>query len=104
MSPALGAYGAGSVPVAVVLPRVLSRVPHRAAMVAGAFALVPVFVLLAAGAGMTVTATVTGGPAPAAAITALRGAGPGPAARRTGRRRAPNPARRVSRPRTDQDA
>ncbi|GAA4053501.1 MFS transporter [Nonomuraea soli] len=47
VSLALGAYGAGSIVVAVVLPRLLSHIPDRVVMTAGAFALLPAFVLLA---------------------------------------------------------
>jgi MFS family permease len=50
---ALGAYGAGSMVVALLLPRVLDRVPDRAVMLRGALLLPPVFVVLGAitGAG-----------------------------------------------------
>ncbi|GAQ67517.1 MFS transporter [Streptomyces scabiei] len=40
---ALGAYGAGSMAVALVLPRVLDRVPDRAVMLPGALSLAVVF-------------------------------------------------------------
>ncbi|MFI1728724.1 MFS transporter [Streptomyces acidicola] len=53
---ALGAYGAGSVIVALVLPRVLDRVPDRAVMLPGALLLAVVF----AGLGV-VTAAPNGG-------------------------------------------
>ncbi|EPH43543.1 MFS transporter [Streptomyces aurantiacus] len=45
---ALGAYGAGSMAAALLLPRVLDRVTDRAVMLRAAFALVSVFVALAA--------------------------------------------------------
>ncbi|MFJ6934342.1 MFS transporter [Streptomyces sp. NPDC101132] len=45
---ALGAYGAGSMAVALLLPRVLDRVPERAVMLGGALALPPVFAALVA--------------------------------------------------------
>ncbi|GGZ81473.1 MFS transporter [Streptomyces bluensis] len=53
---ALGAYGAGSMIVALVLPRVLDRVPDRAVMLPGALLLAVVF----AGLGV-VTAAPSGG-------------------------------------------
>ncbi|WP_406443668.1 MFS transporter [Streptomyces sp. NBC_01613] len=45
---ALGAYGAGSMVVALVLPRVLDRVPDRTVMLRGALLLAAVFAALAA--------------------------------------------------------
>ncbi|MFJ9716974.1 MFS transporter [Streptomyces sp. NPDC101213] len=45
---ALGAYGAGSMAVALVLPRLLDRVPDRTVMVRGAALLVVVFAALGA--------------------------------------------------------
>ncbi|MFF6785218.1 MFS transporter [Streptomyces sp. NPDC012510] len=52
---ALGAYGAGSMVVALVLPRVLDRVPDRAVMLPGALSLGVVF------AGLGVVTEVSGG-------------------------------------------
>ncbi|WP_327191826.1 MFS transporter [Streptomyces xinghaiensis] len=49
---ALGAYGAGSMTVALVLPRVLDRLPDRAVMLPGALALAVIF----AGLGAVTTA------------------------------------------------
>ncbi|MFF9779992.1 MFS transporter [Streptomyces sp. NPDC013978] len=48
---ALGAYGAGSMTVALVLPRVLDRVPDRAVMLPGALSLAVVFAGLGAVTG-----------------------------------------------------
>ncbi|WP_329267383.1 MFS transporter [Streptomyces sp. NBC_01451] len=48
LPPALGAFGAGSMVVALLLPRVLDRVPDRAVMLRGALLLTPVFVVLGA--------------------------------------------------------
>ncbi|MFJ7912805.1 MFS transporter [Kitasatospora sp. NPDC096204] len=45
---ALGAYGAGSMAVALLLPRVLDRVPDRIVMLPAAFGIVGLFALLAA--------------------------------------------------------
>ncbi|MEU3570131.1 MFS transporter [Kitasatospora sp. NPDC036755] len=45
---ALGAYGAGSMAVALLLPRVLERVPDRAVMLPAAFGIVGLLALLAA--------------------------------------------------------
>ncbi|MFD4658218.1 MFS transporter [Kitasatospora sp. NPDC058444] len=45
---ALGAYGAGSMVVALLLPRVLDRVPDRTVMLPAAFGIVGLFGLLAA--------------------------------------------------------
>jgi len=45
---ALGAYGAGSMVVALLLPRVLDRVPDRTVMLRGALLLTGVFVVLGA--------------------------------------------------------
>ncbi|MGY1495503.1 MFS transporter [Streptomyces sp. QTS52] len=45
---ALGAFGAGSMVVALLLPRVLDRVPDRAVMLRGGLLLTPVFVVLGA--------------------------------------------------------
>ncbi|MDX2819568.1 MFS transporter [Streptomyces ipomoeae] len=50
---ALGAYGAGSMVVALVLPRVLDKVPDRAVMLPGALSLVVVF----AGSGVVTAAS-----------------------------------------------
>ncbi|MFE7595251.1 MFS transporter [Kitasatospora sp. NPDC057512] len=44
---ALGAYGAGSMAVALLLPRVLDRVPDRVVMLPAAFGIVGLFALLA---------------------------------------------------------
>ncbi|RGD57682.1 MFS transporter [Kitasatospora xanthocidica] len=44
---ALGAYGAGSMAVALLLPRVLDRVPDRIVMLPAAFGIVGLFALLA---------------------------------------------------------
>lgn len=52
---ALGVYGAGSMVVALVLPRVLDKVPDRAVMLPGALALAVVF------AGLGVVTAVPGG-------------------------------------------
>ncbi|MFJ9442277.1 MFS transporter [Kitasatospora sp. NPDC101235] len=52
---ALGAYGAGSMAVALLLPRVLDRTPDRSVMLPAAFGIVGLFALLAA-----VTAAGTG--------------------------------------------
>lgn len=52
---ALGAYGAGSMVVALVLPRVLDRVPDRAVMLPGALLLAVVF------AGLGVVTAASGG-------------------------------------------
>lgn len=57
---ALGAYGAGSMTVALLLPRVLDRVPDRTVMLRGAGLLVVVFAGL--GAVTTAGAAVGGGP------------------------------------------
>ncbi|MDX3643881.1 MFS transporter [Streptomyces sp. MB09-02B] len=48
---ALGAYGAGSMAVALVLPRVLAKVPDRAVMLPGALSLAVVFAGLGAVTG-----------------------------------------------------
>ncbi|NEA66954.1 MFS transporter [Streptomyces sp. SID12488] len=45
---ALGAFGAGSMVVALLLPRVLDRVPDRAVMLRGGLLLTPVFLVLGA--------------------------------------------------------
>ncbi|MFE7528724.1 MFS transporter [Kitasatospora sp. NPDC057542] len=45
---ALGAYGAGSMAVALLLPRVLDRTPDRSVMLPAAFGIVGLFALLAA--------------------------------------------------------
>ncbi|MGW7442742.1 MFS transporter [Kitasatospora sp. NPDC054795] len=45
---ALGAYGAGSMVVALLLPRVLDRLPDRTVMLPAAFGIVGLFALLAA--------------------------------------------------------
>lgn len=45
---ALGAYGAGSMAVALLLPRVLDRLPDRIVMIPAAFGIVGLFALLAA--------------------------------------------------------
>ncbi|WP_055533174.1 MFS transporter [Streptomyces graminilatus] len=45
---ALGSFGAGSMVVALFLPRVLDRVPDRVVMLRGAMLLTPVFVVLGA--------------------------------------------------------
>ncbi|MEV7184477.1 MFS transporter [Kitasatospora sp. NPDC093102] len=45
---ALGAYGAGSMAVALLLPRVLDRTPDRSVMLPAAFGVVGLFALLAA--------------------------------------------------------
>ncbi|MFJ6384079.1 MFS transporter [Kitasatospora sp. NPDC092039] len=45
---ALGAYGAGSMAVALLLPRVLDRLPDRIVMIPAAFGIVGLFTLLAA--------------------------------------------------------
>ncbi|WP_327699515.1 MFS transporter [Streptomyces sp. NBC_00459] len=45
---ALGAFGAGSMIVALLLPRMLDRVPDRAVMLRGGLLLTPVFVVLGA--------------------------------------------------------
>src|SRR5690606_38356464 len=47
VSLALGAYGGGSMTVALLLPRVLERVPDRTVMLRGALLLTAVFAVLA---------------------------------------------------------